>query len=343
MKQSFRLGIQALLVFSCLSFLGGTGALVADDAPAKVLATVAGELKKLDDRRRELIKQALAASINNKLLEAEAAKQGISVPELVAKEIDPKVAAPTDADVDAFYESRKAQMGNRPKEQVAGQIREYLKRQRQAEVGEAYLATLRGKYEIKDFLAAEHTAAEAAQAEEARRALARADGPSAGPAGAPVTIVEFSDFQCPFCSRLVPTIEQVKKNFADKVRVVFMQFPIPQLHRDASKAAEASLCAHDQGKFWEMHDAMFADQRNLAVPALKEKAAQLGLDAQVFGQCLDSGKHQPKVAADVAAGKSLGVTGTPMTFINGRPVSGAAPYEQLVAIINDELARASGK
>jgi protein-disulfide isomerase len=331
----------------------------ADRAPGaeaqggpKVVATVAGTpitqaevereladaLRQLDQRRQGLMAQAVQAAINNRLLELEAAAQKLSTADLVAREVTAKVVAPTDSEVDAFYEANKGQI-RAAKEQVAPQIRQRLQQQRQAEVGERYVATLAAKYEVRNFLAEEQAAAEAARAAETRQALQALAGPSAGPAQAKVTLVEFSDFQCPYCSRLVPTIEQVKKDFAGEVRVVFLQFPIPQLHADAEKAAEASLCADEQGKFWEMHDAMFADQRNLGVPALKEKAAKLGLDGAAFGQCLDSGKHRAKVQADVAAGQRAGVSGTPVTFVNGRMVSGAAPYDQLAALIREELAR----
>jgi protein-disulfide isomerase len=348
MMKSLRLPILLLLV---------PLAATAAEAPAEknVLATVAGSaitqaeveaevgqsLRQLEQQRQVLLARGLQAAINNRLLELEAKAQGVAVSDLVAREVNTKVVASTDAEIDAFYEANKAQI-RAPKEQVADRIRQRLEQQRQAEAGERYVQTLRAKYEVRDFMAEERAAEEAARAVETRRTLATLEGPSFGPSKAPVVIVEFSDFQCPFCSRLVPAIDQVKKEFADQVRVVFLQFPIPQLHADAEKAAEASLCAADQDKFWEMHDAMFADQRNLGVAALKEKAAGIGLDAGEFAACLDSGRHGAKVRDDVAAGQRVGVTGTPATFINGRLVSGAASFEQLAAIIREELARGAG-
>ena len=165
-----------------------------------------------------------------------------------------------------------------------------------------------------------------------------ATGPAKGPANAPVTIVEFSDFQCPFCSRLTPTIKQVEEKYGNKVRVVFRQYPLP-FHQNAQKAAEASLCAADQGKFWEMHDAMFADQNALGVDQLKAKAATLGLNAEQFNSCVDSGKHAATIQADMKDGSAAGVSGTPALFINGRFINGAVPLEQITSVIDDELRR----
>jgi protein-disulfide isomerase len=168
--------------------------------------------------------------------------------------------------------------------------------------------------------------------------MVTADGPAIGPANAPVTIVEFTDFECPFCSRVVPTLEQVREKYGDKVRLVFRQFPL-DMHPNARKAAEASLCAQEQGKFREMHDAMFQNQKQLAVNLLQSKAAELGMNAEEFKACLESGKFASRVEADVRAGVAVGVSGTPALFINGRLVSGAVPLEQIIQVIDDELRR----
>ena len=168
-----------------------------------------------------------------------------------------------------------------------------------------------------------------------------ADGfPSSGPADAPVTIVEFSDFECPFCARLLPTLEQVKRQYAAAVRVVYRHYPLTGIHPNAWKAAEASLCAAEQGRFWDLHDLMFAEQDALAAADLKEKAARLDLDTDAFNGCLDSGRHYAAVLADLRAGDAVGVSGTPALFINGRFVGGAAPFPTLAEIIDDELRRA---
>ena len=142
---------------------------------------------------------------------------------------------------------------------------------------------------------------------------------------------------------MVPAVNEVMKNYGDRVRVVFRQFPLNSIHPMAQKAAEAALCANDQSKFWEMHDAMFADQSGLGVDALKSKAQALGLDGPKFAECLDSGRKAAEVSADLAAGSAVGVTGTPALFVNGRALSGAQPYEAIAKVIDQELARAAKK
>jgi protein-disulfide isomerase len=259
------------------------------------------------------------------MLESEAAARKITKDQLLA-EIKP--AAVTDADVDAFYEQNKAQIP-RPKEQVAAQIKSYLEQQGQEKAKTDYFKTLKAKYNVDYKL-------------EPIRVQVAATGPAKGPANAPVTIVEFSDFQCPFCSRLTPTLAEVEKKYGDKVRVVFRQYPLP-FHQNAQKAAEAALCAQDQGKFWEMHDAMFANQQELAVEQLKAKAASLGLNADKFNKCIDSGEKNAIIQADLKEGQAAGVSGTPAMFVNGRFISGAVPLDNITSVIDDELRRAGNK
>jgi protein-disulfide isomerase len=217
-----------------------------------------------------------------------------------------------------------------PKEQVAGQIKTFLQQQRTQEARETFITSLRQKHKVRILL------------EPPREKVEIAGAPTKGPENAPVTIIEWSDFQCPYCSKVAPTLHEVMAKYPNKVRFAFRQFPL-SFHPYAQKAAEASLCAHEQGKFWEMHDAMFGNQQELGVDKLKEKAAGMGMKADQFNQCLDSGKYAAKIAADMADGQKVGVSGTPATFINGRMVSGAASVQDFAAIIDDEIARSSGK
>src|ERR1700674_658653 len=163
--------------------------------------------------------------------------------------------------------------------------------------------------------------------------------PSRGPADAPVTIVEFSDFQCSTCSIMPPILDQVQLRYKDKVRLVFRQAPVP-MHPDAAKAAEASLCANEQGRFWEMHDRMFKDQGALGVDDLKSKAATIvGLDMGRFKVCLDSGIEARKVQADLKYGVEMGVSGAPSLLINGHLILGPMSADDLLRIVDTELRR----
>jgi protein-disulfide isomerase len=171
-----------------------------------------------------------------------------------------------------------------------------------------------------------------------RAEVATAGYPSRGPATARVTIVEFSDFECPFCGALFPTLKSVEKTYPDTVRVVYRQFPLTNVHPHAQKSAEASLCAGEQGRFWEMHDSLFGFQDDLTIDSLTLRAMELHLDVPRFSACLDSGKHAETIRKDKEEAATLGVTGTPTLFINGRMLLGNQPAE-LKALIEDELAR----
>ncbi|RKG93714.1 thioredoxin [Corallococcus sp. CA053C] len=166
-----------------------------------------------------------------------------------------------------------------------------------------------------------------------------ANAPSFGPATAKVTIVEWSDFECPFCSRAVPTINRIKETYGKDVRVVFRQQPLP-MHSHAKDAAQAALAAHEQGKFWEMHDKLFANQRALDRASLDKYAEELKLDMNRFKAAVDGNKFNAQMEADMAAGSAVGANGTPAFFINGRFLSGAQPFEAFKPIIDEEIAKA---
>lgn len=293
---------------------------------AEVEALIAPQLAQIDRQRKALVEQALDRVVEDRILEAEAAARGVALDAFLKTELDDKAGEVTDAQIDAFYAENQARI-NQPLENIRPQIAQYLGQERREQLRGELVAALRVKHATRILLDVD------------RVEVAEGDGsPAKGPAGAPVTLIEFSDFECPFCSRVVPAVDQVVATYGDQVRVVFRQFPL-NIHPRAPKAAEASLCAADQGKFWEMHDALFAAQRDLAIEQLKAKAAGLGLDAAQFDSCLDSGKHAAKVAADMADGQRAGVSGTPAIFVNGRFINGAVPFETLAKVIDDELTR----
>jgi protein-disulfide isomerase len=292
---------------------------------ATVTEAVAAESAQIEreaaQRQYDLLQAKLAELVEQRLLEAEAAAKGTTAEQLLAS--IPPVEV-TDAEIDAFYLENKERIP-KPKEEIAGQIRQYLEQSGQTQARQRFFAELRARHAVEILL-------------EPLRIEVAAVGPARGPAGAPVTIVEFSDFQCPFCARLIPTVEQVLAKYGDKVRLVFRQFPLT-FHAHARKAAEASLCAHEQDGFWALHDAMFQNQAQLAEAELKTKAAALGMNAEAFAACLDSGKYAGQVDEDLAAGGAAGVSGTPALFINGRFISGAVPLEDITSVVDDELRR----
>jgi protein-disulfide isomerase len=164
-----------------------------------------------------------------------------------------------------------------------------------------------------------------------------------GPEDAPVTLVEFSDFECPYCAQFYRTLKQLAENYSGRLRVVYRQFPI-RTHPNAYAAAEASLCAHDQGEFWAMHDVMFEDQDNLDPTSLREKAERIGLDLEQYDTCLASERHAERIDRDRREARRLGVDGTPAIFVNGVPLAVGAPaYSVAARAIDEELSRAGSR
>jgi len=314
---------------------------MAKSDPGKVLATVNGKKitegevrsanaqefqaleRQYQQNQHDLLDSKTKQMVEDNLLEAEAKAKKMTKDQVLAE--GTKGTPVTDAEIDKFYNDNKAQIPpTMTKESVAPRIKQYLEQQRQGEARQKFFDALEAKYKVDYSL------------EPIRVAVDSSGFPAQGPATAPVTIVEFSDFQCPFCSRLKPELEQVKAKYGDKVRIVFRQFPLA-MHQNAQKAAQAALCANDQGKFWQMHDAMFNDQAGLTPDALKAKAKTIGLNEQTFAACLDGDKHSKEIQADMAAGQAAGVQGTPAMFVNGRFINGAVPVDQITHVIDEEL------
>ena len=297
---------------------------------AELETYVASDLMKLRQERQDVLEKGLDRYLANEVLTRESKARGLSLTDLLDKEVVPKVKAPTDADVDAFYERNKDRIDG-TKEQLAPKIKEFLAQQRRQTALDTYTSSLKEKYGVKVLL------------DPLRIPVESRDAPARGAASAPVTLVEFGDFQCPYCRALEPALQKVLKNYAGKVRLEFRQFPLSG-HPQAPKAAEASLCAREQDKFWELHDRMYDRQDALKVDQLKTAAHELGLDAERFAQCVDSGKYEAAVKADTVAGERAGVTGTPALYVNGRPVpGGAVEYDVLAKVIDNELKRVAGK
>jgi protein-disulfide isomerase len=290
------------------------------EAPA---SNFAGKLSQALYDARRLALDEMIASI---LMDDAARSEGIDRAALVEKEITKKVATPSDAEISAWYQANQARVQGRSLEEVRQPIRSFLAQERMQAVRTKFIEDLRSKTAVRVML------------EPPRQKIAMAaNSPARGPADAPIQIVEFSDFQCPFCYRVGPSLKQVFDKYGDRIHLVYREYPLPN-HPHARVASEAGLCANEQGKFWPFHDRLFANQQKLSPNDLKQHAAELGVDAAKFNACVDSHKYAAQVEADIAAANDAGVNGTPAFFINGRVLSGAQPFEEFSKIIDDELA-----
>ncbi|HEV7485371.1 MAG TPA: thioredoxin domain-containing protein [Thermoanaerobaculia bacterium] len=265
--------------------------------------------------------------IATRLLDAEAARRHVTTEELFKAEIETRITAPNIAEIEPVYEGVAEHYPGMTKEQVLADIADGMRRQRIGVRRTQFIKELKAAAGVRVNL-------------EPPRVAVRAEGPSRGGADAPVTIVEFSDFECPFCGHAVETLRQVEKSYGDKVRIVFRDYPLFS-HRTAKRAAEAAHCAEEQGKFWEMHDQLFSKGGPLSDGDLYRFASQAGTDRQKFDACLTSGKYKEAWKPSQEEGNRVGVTSTPSFFINGRLIVGAAGIDAFSKIIDEELAGAA--
>jgi protein-disulfide isomerase len=295
----------------------------------EVEQALGARLRDLEEQIYRMKRRKLEELIGERLLAREAAKRGISVQALLNAEVTAQVGAVTEQEVETVYQANKGRLKGE-EAQVRERIRGHLQNQKLASRREALLQSLRSQASVAVHL----------QAPPVFRVDVAVDGaPFRGPAAAPVMIVEFSDFHCAFCKQIRPTLGQLLARYGDKVKLVHRDFPIESLHPQAPKAAEAARCAHEQGKFWEYHDALFANAPKASQEQLGVYAQQVGLELPSFERCLSSGIHAAAVRKDVDDGTRLGVTGTPAFFINGRLLSGAQPLESFARVIDEELLR----
>jgi len=281
----------------------------------------------------DLRKQALDTMVDNYVIGEAAKKAGLSPDQYIDHELHAGAGSKvTEDDAHKFYAAHKDQIdkqaGGRSYDQIKGLLIAALQRQQDKQKRDDLIAKLRSDDKVKVMLVAPRVSVAGTQGH-----------PWTGGKDARVTIVEFSDFQCPFCRAAESSVKAIREKYGDKVKLVYMDFPL-SFHQHAMDAARAGRCAADQGKFWQYHDALFADQSKLNPPDLKATAGKLGLDATKFDACFDKNAHDSGIAKDVAEGKSLGVTGTPTFFINGREVVGAQPVPKFTEVIDDEIARA---
>ena len=338
------------LVLCVVSVVGCAGSKNESAAPAAqpaaapsvsggdVLARINGEAITTEDLKKvggsklaqaemelyDVRKDGIDQIIDDKLLDAEAKAQNTTKDELMKKNVNDKIKI-EDKEIEKFYNEKKDQMQGKKLDEIKPNIKSYLFRDKFQKVYADYLGGLRKKAKIEMLIKAPKI--EVAEGE---------DNPSIGPKDAPVKIIEFTDYQCPFCGRARPTINQILDAYKGKVRYTLRDFPL-SFHQDSHKAHEAAHCAGEQGKYWEMNHKLFASQQAIKVEDLKKYAGEIKLNQKKFDECLDSGKFSEKVNQNQAYGETVGVSGTPAFFINGRMISGARPFENFKSIIDDEL------
>ena len=294
---------------------------------AEVDAKAGDELFKLKQQLYELRVEGAERIAIELLAEVQAKKEGLREEQWVEARLEMGLRAPTDEEAQALFEKVRNRL---PPDARYEDVKPQLV--------QALLRDARGKRarELFDELKREAGYAVLLPEPLQPRKTVIGTGPNRGASNAKVTIVEFADFQCPFCSKSSEVVDQVMAAYPGQVRLVYRHFPL-SFHKDAPKAAEASLCANQQGKFWQYHDALYAHQDALSVDDLKGHALALGLDLKRFEACLDSSEMKPAVASDQQEGERLGVSGTPAFFVNGYLLSGAQPEEKFRHIIDREL------
>jgi protein-disulfide isomerase len=296
----------------------------------ELLPLVQTQLLPLRHQEYEIKRAALDRLVTARLVEAEARSRGVSAEKLLEQEVDAKVGEPTDDEVEAYYLGQQDRISV-PFETIKPQLRQALKQLKLQQARRNYGERLRKGADVAILL------------RPPRVQVGYDPSRLRGDAAAPVIIVEFSDFQCPYCRTVEPTLKALLARYAGRVSLAYRDYPLREIHPQAQQAAEAARCAGEQGKFWEYHDLLYADGAKFDAGSLAGYARGLGLDGQRFVPCLASGKFRQAVEEDLQAGSKAGVNGTPAFFINGIFLSGAQPLSAFEKIIEAELAAAQAE
>ena len=294
----------------------------------ELLNGVESELYEAQMKVHEIKMNRLRALVLKKFMEADPKFKGNN-DDFLEKHIASKVTV-SQKQIDAFVKERKipkAQLN----ENLKAKIKEFLEREEKRKAIENWMAQKTQKSPVEVYF------------QEPSRPvfeIALGDAPIKGKPDAKVTVVEFSDFQCPFCAKGADILNELKKKYGNKIKIAFKNFPLP-FHKEAKIAAEAAMCANEQGsdKFWKMHDSLFKNQSDLKKEGLLKQAKALKLDMTKFTACLDGGKYGQRVMADMEEGKKVGVKSTPAFFVNGQLINGAQPIEVFSELIDKELAK----
>ncbi len=326
--------LKAFLIAFGLVFFGTAQ---AASAPDKAVALIDGkpiseedldqraapQLRELNAKIFEIKDQALTEMIDEQLLNQEAGRLNLSVQQLLDREVDSRVAKPTPADAESYYNEMKDRI-SRPLEEIRPEILEFLFETRRRTAYDSYLSGLRSREKVVVLLAPPRTVVSIDPAR------------LRGPANAPITIVEFSDFECPYCGGVEDTLRQLESRYPTQIRLAYRDFPF---HPRAEPAAEASRCALAQGKYWPYHDLLFDNQQHLESGDLSKYAARLKMDAKKFDECIARKIYAADIRHDLDEGNKLGITGPPTFFINGTILIGATPMEDFARLIDRELER----
>ena len=267
--------------------------------------------------------------VTEALLTEVSKKAGMSNEEWVKAEVEKRVADPSDADIQAFYDKQKAAMGDQlpPLEAVRPQVVQFLKREKSEAAVEEVIGGLKKTASMTKSLPDVRS-----PAQDVTNAAHTA---SKGSKAAKVKIVEFADFQCPYCTKAAETARELATKYGDKVEISYRHFPLRSIHPQAQRASEIAQCA---GKFWEAHDALYANQTALEETQAIEHVTKAGVDGAKLTDCLASGRAAAQVEEDFKKGESLGVQGTPSFFINGRQFDGNPNVAGMSAAIDEALA-----
>ena len=294
---------------------------------AELVKGVEVDIYEAEKKVHEIKMNRLQSLLIEKLIDADPKKGNMSYDEYLKKNIASSVKI-SDKMISDFAKERKipeAQLND----QMKGRISKFLEMEKKREAIDNWLASKTKTESVEVYLA------------QPQRPVFNVDSsgaPFMGGANAKVTLVEFSDFQCPFCAKGADVVHDLKKAYGNKIKIVFKQFPLP-FHKDAKLAAQAALCAEEakKGAFWTLHDMMFKDQSNLKKDALVAMAGKAGLDTKKVDECLSSSRTLAQVEKDIAQGRDIGVKSTPTFFVNGMIINGAQPLEVFKELIDSEL------
>ncbi len=305
-----------------IATVGGTNLTLSDFEEKS-----AGSLFQANNTYYQAERKALDQVIDDYLLQQAARRENLSLEQLLEKHVTSTL--PKDPSEEALHVYYEGLDSNQPFEEVRGQILEHVREVRKAKARAAYLQSLRSEANVMVRLAPP------------RADMDLHDTPMRGPRNATVTIVEFADYECPYCQQVHPELKKLETQYPGRLTFAFKDTPLP-MHSKAEKAAEGAHCAGLQGKFWEYHDMLF-DSKQLDPTDLKQDARKLGLDGAAFDKCLDSGEEAGRVKSQLEQAQKLGLSGTPSFFINGRFLSGAVTYDALREVVEQELAGEAGK